>query len=79
MVVAIAVLLHAALGITVSVSGLIMPTGAVMVLGLVWIVGVAAMIWCRRRPVPMLAVPIATWAVWFIVVGVGETWLGWTA
>lgn len=75
----LACLIHAVLGVTVSVSGLIVPTGAVLLLGLLWIAGVAVMIWGRRRRALVLAVPIASWVVSFTVVWIGDAWLGWTA
>ncbi len=78
-VMVVAGLVHAALGVTVSVSGLIMPTTAVRLLALLWIAGVVGMIRSRHRPALLLAVPVASWAVWFAVVALGEAWLGWTA
>lgn len=79
LVIVLAWICHAALGVTVSVSGLIMPPGAVMLLGLFWIAGVVAMLWNRHRPGLLTAVPAVSWAVWFAVVVLGEAWLGWTA
>ena len=72
-------LIHATLGVTVSVSGLVMPSGAVTVLGLVWIGGVAAMILGRNRTVLVLSIPVASWALWWAVLLIGETLFDWTA
>lgn len=70
---------QAILGVTVSVSGLIMPPGAVMLLGFFWIAGVVVMIRHRHRPGLSAAVPAVSWAVWFAVAALGEARLGWTA
>ncbi len=75
----LACLVHAVFGVTVAVSGLIMPMGAVYLLGLFWIAGVAAMIRARHRPALMIVVPIVSWVVWFTVVWIGDAWWGWTA
>lgn len=77
--VVLAWLIHAALGVTVPVSGLIMPIRAVMLLGLFWIAGVAVMIRFRRRPQLVVAVPMVSWTLWFTVVWIGDAWLGWVA
>lgn len=75
----VAWLVQAILGVTVSVSGLIMPPGAVMLLGVFWIVGVVVMLRVRRQPALLFAVPVVSWVVWFAVAALGEAWLGWTA
>lgn len=75
----VAWLVQAVLGVTVSVSGLIMPPGAVMLLGVFWIVGVVAMLRVRHRPALLVAVPVVSWVVWFAVATLGDAWLGWKA
>lgn len=79
LVTVVACVAQAVLGVTVLVSGLIMPNSVVVVLGLIWTAGVAVMIRGRRRRALMLAVPIASWIVWLGVAWIGETALGWTA
>lgn len=75
----VACILQAFFGVTVSVSGLIMPMGAVLLLGPFWVAGVIVMFFARRRPALMIAVPMVSWVVWFAVAWIGDAWWGWTA
>jgi hypothetical protein len=72
-------LLHLAVGAWVLVGGLIMPAWAVLAMVILWAgVLVLAIRW-RRRPMLVLAAPLATLAIWFLVAWAGDTFLGWTA
>lgn len=63
-----------------SVSGLVAPPWAVVLLLIVWLVlAVVAVRVHRRRGAWSLLVPVAAVALWFAVLGLGDAVLGWTA
>ena len=71
--------LYLAAGIPILVAGLIMPYWAVVVLGVIWVLGLLAAIrWRNTRPL-FLALPFAIVGLWFLTAWAGETFLGWTA
>jgi hypothetical protein len=72
-------LLHLAVGFWILVGGLIMPLWAVGAMEVLWVMALVLAIRWRHRPVHVLAVPLGTLAIWFLVAWAGETWLGWTA
>ena len=74
----LASLLHLVVGYFYLVTGLMAPVWGVGLLLLIWL-GLA--IWgytIRHRAVVLLVPPVAI-AVWFVVVSLGESLLGWTA
>jgi hypothetical protein len=75
----VAVVAHGLAGFGVLVSGLVVPDWARLLFGLAWIAGAAAMYFLRRRPLLVVAVPVAMWALLFVGAFAGERWLGWTA
>jgi hypothetical protein len=63
-----------------AVSGLVAPMWAVGALIAVWMAFlVVGLVQRRRRPLMVLALPAIGLALWFGVVSLGETLLGWTA
>lgn len=72
-------LLHLAVGGWILVGGLIMPAWAVVAMTILWAAALVLAIRWRGRPVLILAIPVATLAIWFLVAWVGDTFLGWTA
>jgi hypothetical protein len=70
--------LHAAMGVVVLVSGLIMPIWAVGVLAVVWLAALAVAIRWRGRPPLVLLVPFAMLAIWGLTAWLGDTFLDWT-
>jgi hypothetical protein len=61
-------------------SGLVSPGWAVVTFLVLWLVLLAlAIAWFRRRPYAVLALPVAGFAVWFLALWAGGTFLGWTA
>jgi hypothetical protein len=71
--------LQAGAGVLVAASGLMMPLWAIVALGLVWVAGLVVQIRQRRRPLVVLAVPVAIAAIWLLTGTLGEAFLGWTA
>jgi hypothetical protein len=64
-----------------AVSGLVAPLWAVVALFGFWalMLAVAVMLVCRRRPVLVPLVPVASLLGWFGFVTFGSAVLGWTA
>lgn len=77
--VVVAVVLHLAVGLIVASSGLVLPQGAVMTFAAAWLLGSALLVHWRRRPVPMMLVPVAIAVAIFVVAMVGDAWFGWVA
>jgi hypothetical protein len=71
--------LHLVVGFWILVGGLIMPGWAVVAMAILWAVALVLAIRWRGKPVLVLAVPVATLAIWFLVAWAGEVFLGWTA
>jgi hypothetical protein len=70
----------AAVGFFYLASGLVAPLWAVIALMAIWIGLVAiGIIWFRRHPLRVLALPVAAAAIWWTVITLGERLLGWTA
>lgn len=62
------------------VSGLVVPTGAVVVLMACWAIGLAVTIrWARVRPMVAPAAVAVAIAFWFAFVSLGSAVFGWTA
>lgn len=55
-----------------------MPAWAVIGLVILWIGALVVALRHRRRPVVVLTVPLATFAVWYLTGSLGERFLGWT-
>lgn len=70
--------LHAAVGVFVASSGLLMPAWAVVLMVLIWLLAMWFAIAQRRRPLAVLLTPFATFAIWYLTGWAGETFLGWT-
>ena len=70
---------HVVVGFWILVGGLIMPPWAVLAMMVLWGVALVLAIRWRGRPVLVLAVPVVTFAIWFLVAWAGDTFLGWTA
>ncbi|HYU58113.1 MAG TPA: hypothetical protein VEO00_08705 [Actinomycetota bacterium] len=77
--VVVGIVLQAAVGALVLVSGLIMPIWAVIALGVVWAIGTGLAIRWRRRPSLVLLVPLVVLAIWALAAWAGEAFLDWTA
>jgi hypothetical protein len=74
----VGLLLHAAVGVFVAASGLMMPAFAVLLMILLWVMALWFAILHRRRPLVVLVTPLATFGVWYLTGWAGETFLGWT-
>ena len=68
------------IGIFYLSSGLVAPLWAVIVLVVIW-AGLVALgvVWFRRHPLRVLALPLGAVLIWFLVITLGERLLGWTA
>jgi hypothetical protein len=73
------VVLLAAAGGLVLVSGLIMPAWAVGFLGACWLVAVVAAVRWRRRPGVVFALPVGLLALWVAMAWVGDHFWDWSA
>ncbi|HJR45762.1 MAG TPA: hypothetical protein VJ927_09175 [Actinomycetota bacterium] len=74
---ALACLLHLVAGFFYISSGLIAPLWAVLVLIAIWI-GLAVLLVRRRRTGPeTLLIPVLAGATWFVLISLGEMFLGW--
>jgi hypothetical protein len=61
-------------------SGLLAPLWAIVVLYAIWAGATAGLVLlARTRPFATLLVPIANMALWWLVMTIGERFLGWTA
>ena len=70
----------AVVGFFYLASGLVAPLWAVIALMAIWIgLVVIGIIWFRRHPLRVLALPVAAAAIWWTVITLGERLLGWTA
>ena len=65
--------------VLVAASGLMMPMWAVVAMWFVWLGGLAVQVRQRRRPLVVVAVPIAVAAIWLLTGTLGEAFLDWTA
>lgn len=73
------VLLHLAIGTFYLAAGLVAPLWGVAVLWVVW-VAFAVLMWrWRRHPGRVLAIPFAAAGIWWVVITLGDRFLGWTA
>jgi hypothetical protein len=60
-------------------SGLVAPLWAVVMLFAIWATAVAGLVLlARNRPFATLLVPITNMALWWLVMTIGERFLGWT-
>lgn len=78
--VVLAIALHAVAGWLVSVSGLLAPLWAIVLLAAVWLgacVPLVRAVRARARWAPL--VPLAFFALWFATMTAGDLALGWTA
>jgi hypothetical protein len=71
---------HLALGVPYAFSGLLAPVEGVAILWAIWValLVIAVSSW-TTRPLLAAAVPLATIALWFAVLGIGSLVFGWTA
>lgn len=62
-------------------SGLMAPLWAVVVLMLVWagLSALAIALLARRRPLWAFPIPVVALGLWWLVMTLGESFLGWTA
>ena len=70
-------LLHLAALPFYAAAGLLAPLWAVIAVLCLWVAAGAVIVRLRHRPV-VLAVPLISVAVWYLVVTAGENLLGWT-
>jgi hypothetical protein len=71
--------LYLIVGYIVLVGGLIMPAYAVVILGLVWLLGLYLAVRWRRQRNRFVALPFIMFAIWLATAYVGGEFLGWTA
>lgn len=74
----LATLLHLVVGYFYLVTGLMAPVWGVGLLLLIWL-GLAIWGYRNRRRALVILVPLVAVAVWFVVLSLGESLLGWTA
>lgn len=74
----LATLLHLVAGYFYLVTGLMAPVWGVGLLLLIWI-GLAIWGYRNRHRALVILVPLVAVAVWFVVLSLGESLLGWTA
>ena len=68
------------LGIFYAASTLVAPLWAAIILWVIWVVlFVLGIVWLRRHPLRVLALPVAAAAIWYTGITAGEQFLGWTA
>ena len=63
-----------------AASGLLAPGWAVALLLVIWLalLVVAIRLLRQRKPLWVLALPVAAAVLWFLALSAGEAWLGWT-
>ena len=76
---AIAAALHLVAGFFYISSGLVAPLWGVLLLLVIWIALAIVLVRMRRDGPKTLAVPVAAAAIWFLVLWIGQSLLGWTA
>ena len=71
----------AAMAFLYFASGLLVSDAwAVFVLCVLWFVmAVLSVLWFKKRPWLVLAMPVIAYAIWVIALTLGEHFLGWTA
>lgn len=80
MVAAVGVGLYVIVGYFYLFSGLMVPVPWVAGLWIIWLIGLALLVrWRNEHPLRVLAGPFVAMAFWFLVLWVGDTFLGWTA
>lgn len=71
---------HLVPGFFILVSGLVAPAWAVLLMGLGWIALLVLLVrMVERRSWWTPVIPIATMALWYVVIMLGEDLLGWSA
>ena len=76
---ALACVLHLAAGFFYISSGLVAPLWGVLLLLAIWLVLAVYLARIRRTGPKTLLVPVAAAAIWFLVLWIGQSLLGWTA
>lgn len=71
--------LYLTVGYIVLVSGLVMPAYAVVILGLLWLIGLYLAIRWRKQRNRFLALPFIMFALVLATAYLGGEFLGWTA
>lgn len=71
--------LYLVVGYIVLVSGLIMPAYAVIILGVIWLIGLYLAVRWRRQRNRFLALPFIMFAIVLATALLGGELLGWTA
>lgn len=74
----LATLLHLVIGYFYLVTGLMAPVWGVALLLLIWL-GLAIWGYFNRHRAVVILVPLVAVAVWFVVLSLGDSLLGWTA
>lgn len=74
----LASLLHLIIGYFYLATGLVAPVWGVGLLLLIWL-GLAIWGYTNRQRAVVILVPVVAAAVWFVVLTLGESLLGWTA
>lgn len=75
----VAAVMQAVVAFPYLMSGLLVPPYAVAILWAVWIAATVALVRFRSRGPVLLLIPIATAALWFGLISLGEALFGWTA
>ena len=76
---ALAAVLHLVASFFYISSGLVAPLWGVLLLLAIWIALAVYLVRIRRSGPKTLAVPVAAAAIWFFVLWIGQSLLGWTA
>ena len=71
--------LHLAVGWPYAFAGLLAPPVGVAILWTIWVALLVAAVLLRSRPIVVFAIPFVAGALWFVVLGVGDAWFGWSA
>lgn len=75
----IALLVHLVIGFFYLVSGLLVPLTPLILLWAWWLVLLAVLVLRRDIPRFVIGIPVVAVASWFLVLWLGDRYLGWTA
>jgi hypothetical protein len=74
-----ACIVQALAGVFYLFAGLIVPPYGVVFLWAIWIAATILLVRFRHRGPVIWVIPAVTVSLWFVVIWIGESWLGWTA
>lgn len=75
----VACIAQALVGVLYLFAGLIVPPYGLILLWPLWIAATVLLVWFRDRGPVTWVIPAVTVTLWFIVIWMGDSWLGWTA